>query len=274
MATSLRRQPSGQQLSDADRADTLFVGSMAKGFRVLEAFREAPGDLGLTEIADRTGLDKSAAQRFTNTLFQLGYLEKDPRSRRYRPAVRLLDLSYTFLHQSRLSEIAVGRLIETSKVYGTTVNLCEMIDTDIIYTVRIPHGKASYPATVPGRRMPASSTSGGTVILAFRPDAEVQALVDASEHRAITPKTIIDRDAVFRRIDEARDKGYGFGIGQALTNEISVAAPVLDNQGYAVAAVQVPVYIPQWTADEAHAKIAPLVMETARSISGVLASEG
>ena len=105
---------------------------------MLEAFREAPGDLGLTEIALRTGLDKSAAQRFTNTLHQLGYLEKDARSRRYRPASRLMDFSYTFLHQNRLAEVAVLRLINASKVHGTTVNLCEMIDTNIIYTVRIP----------------------------------------------------------------------------------------------------------------------------------------
>ena len=256
-----------------DQAGTLFVSSLEKGFRVLEAFREAPGDLGITEVALRTGLDKSAAQRFTNTLYQLGYLEKDARSRRYRPALRLMDLSYTFLHQNRLAEIAVVRLIDASKIYSTTVNLCEMINTDIIYTVRIPHSRASYPATVPGRRMPASSTSGGTVILAFRPADEVASIIAASERRAITSNTITDVDAIMGRIGEARDQGYGFGVGQALPQEISVAAPVLDSRGYAVAAVQVPVYLPQWSVEEARAKIAPLVMETARSISGVLASE-
>ena len=228
-----------RRYKDGDQAATLYVGSLEKGFRVLEAFRGAPGDLGLTEIAVRTGLDKSAAQRFTNTLHKLGYLEKDPRTRRYRPAVRLLDLSYTFLQQNRLAEIAVARLIDASKVYGTTVNLCEMIDTDIIYTVRIPHNRASYPATVPGRRMPASSTSGGTVILAFRPADEVAAVLEASERRALTTQTITDVDAILRRIDEARENGYGFGVAQALAQEISVAAPVLDSRGYAVAAVQV-----------------------------------
>ena len=256
-----------------DQAGTLFVSSLEKGFRVLEAFREAPGDLGITEVALRTGLNKSAAQRFTNTLYQLGYLEKDARSRRYRPALRLMDLSYTFLHQNRLAEIAVVRLIDASKIYSTTVNLCEMINTDIIYTVRIPHSRASYPATVPGRRMPAFSTSGGTVILAFRPAGEVASIIAASERRAITSNTITDVDAITGRIEEARDQGYGFGVGQALPQEISVAAPVLDSRGYAVAAVQVPVYLPQWSVEEARAKIAPLVMETARSISGVLASE-
>ena len=256
-----------------DQAGTLFVGSLEKGFRVLEAFREAPGDLGLTEIALRTGLDKSAAQRFTNTLFQLGYLEKDTRSRRYRPAARLMDFAYTFLHQNRLAEIAMARLIDASKVYGTTVNLCEIIDTDVIYTVRIPHSRASYPATVSGRRMPASSSSGGTAILAFCPADEVVSIIAASERRALTPNTITDVDAIMRRIDEAREKGYGFGVGQALPQEISIAAPVLNSCGYAVAAVQIPIYLPQWSAEEARAKIAPLVMETARSISGILASE-
>ena len=132
MDGSLHSKPTFSGGGEQNKAGTLFVSSLEKGFRVLEAFREAPGDLGLTEIALRTGLDKSAAQRFTNTLHQLGYLEKDARSRRYRPASRLMDFSYTFLHQNRLAEIAVVRLINASKVHGTTVNLCEMIDTNII----------------------------------------------------------------------------------------------------------------------------------------------
>jgi len=272
-ATPQRTQRTDPSRPDS-RAATLFVGSLEKGFRVLDAFREAPGDLGLTEIAERTGLDKSAAQRFTNTLHELGYLEKDPRSRRYRPAVRLMDLSYTYLHQNRLAEIAIARLIEASKVYGTTVNLCEMIDRDVLYTVRVPHERASYLATVPGRRMPAYCTAGGVAILAFRPEAEALAVIDASDRRPLTDKTIIKRDAVLARIAEAREAGYGMGVGQALPNEISIAAPVLDVNGRAVAAVQAPVYMPQWTPETARQKLAPLVMETARSISGMLVSEG
>ena len=270
MSTEPLTTPNPSAPDTPTRSGTLFVGSLEKGFRVLEAFRQAPGDLGLTEISARTGLDKSAAQRFTNTLHQLGYLEKDPRTRRYRPAARLLDMSYTYLHQNRLAETAIARLIEASKVYGTTVNLCELIDIDIIYTVRIPHQKANFPSTVPGRRMPAYCTSGGTSILAFRPMAEAEAIVDASNRTPITNDTITERSAVMARIKEAREKGYGIGVGQALTNEVSVAAPVLNQLGYAVAAVQIPVYMPQWTPDEAREKIAPLVMETARSISGSL----
>ena len=91
------------------KQDTLFVASLEKGLRVLNAFRTHRQSLGITDIAQATNLDKSAAQRFTNTLHRLGYLEKDEQTRRYRPAIALMDFSYTYLQQDRLAEIAVAR---------------------------------------------------------------------------------------------------------------------------------------------------------------------
>ena len=73
-----------------------------------------------------------------------------------------------------------------------------------------------------------------------------------------------------RRIADAHECGYGIGVGQASVNEISVAAPVIDHNGNGIAAVQIPVYKPQWTMEDAVSKLAPLAMETARSISGSL----
>lgn len=92
------RHPSG--------SDTLFVNSVEKGFCILDAFRQGQEklglrDLSLTEISKLTGLDKSAVQRFTNTFVILGYLDKDPYSRRYSPANRLVDFFYTYLISSR-----------------------------------------------------------------------------------------------------------------------------------------------------------------------------
>ena len=51
---------------------------------------------------------------------------------------------------------------------------------------------------------------------------------------------------------------------------LSTAAAVLNSDGMAIAAVQIPVYMPNWTIEEAKKKIMPLVIETARSISGLI----
>lgn len=256
-----------------ERADTLFVGSVEKAFMVLRAFRTGQRDLGLrdlslSQISEISGLDKSASQRFTNTLVELGYLEKDGNTRRYRPAVGLTDFYYTYMVSNRLAEIAMPRLIEASRVHSTTVNLCEPVGTDIIYTIRVPHQKAFFRATIPGRRMPAFCTAGGNVILAHRPAAEAEAVLAASNLIPITEWTVIDPKRIKKRIEQARRDGYCISEQQSMAYEISTAAPVLDSEGRAFAAVQVPVYMPEWSVDMAREKIAPLVIETARAISG------
>ncbi|RMF00269.1 MAG: IclR family transcriptional regulator [Alphaproteobacteria bacterium] len=254
-------------------ADTLFVGSVEKAFAVLRAFRAGQRDLGLrdlslSQISQLSGLDKSASQRFTNTLVELGYLEKDPQTRRYRPAIGLTEFYYTYIVSNRLAEIAMPRLIEASKAFGTTVNLCEPSGTEIVYTIRVPHEKAFFRATVPGRRMPAYCTASGIVMLAHRPEAEMEAILKASQYRPITRWTVTDPAEARERIEAARRDGYAVCAQQAIIHEISTAAPVLNSEGRAFAAVQVPVYMPEWDEDSVREKIVPLVIETARAISG------
>jgi len=259
-------------------SDTLFVNSIEKGFCILNAFSKGQKefglrDLSLKDISKLTGLDKSAVQRFTNTFVILGYLEKDPHSRRYSPANRLVDFYYTYLISNRIAEIAMPRMIEASKVYDTTVNLCELSGTDLSYIIRIPHEKSSYRATVPGRRLPAFFTAGGMAILSGMAPEQAQRILDATDLKPATKWTITDRSKINARLEQARKNGYDVGIQQSLPQEISTAAPVLDSDGKTIAAIQIPVYMPRWTYEQVMEKIVPLAVETARMVSGSLYSE-
>ena len=252
---------------------TLYVNSVEKGFDVLNAIRRGQAELGLrdlslSEIARLAEMDKSAAQRFSNTLVRLGYLSKDPVTRRYRPAVKLADLYYSYMVSNRLAETAMPRLIEASKQLGTTVNLCELSGTEIIYVIRLPHEKARFEVTIPGRRVPAFCTAGGAVILAHLPQAVREEVLASSDMKPITPHTICDPKAVRERIAAAGRNMHDVGVSQSVMDEISTAAPVFNSEGRVVAAVQIPVYKPQWTVAEVRRKIVPLAMETARAISG------
>lgn len=270
-----RQKSSPPPPSRRTEPNPLYVGSVEKAFDVLKAFRRGQAefglrDLGLSEIARLAEMDKSAAQRFTSTLVALDYLAKDPITRRYRPAVNLADLYFTYVISNRLAEIAMPRLIEAGKVYDTTVNLCELSGTDIIYTIRIPHEKARFEATIAGRRVPAFCAAGGNVILAHLPDTEREAIIDASPLRPLTDETIVDPAAIRARIARARRTMFDIGVNQAMMHEISTAAPVFNAEGKVVAAVQIPVYSPQWSLADARRKIVPLAVETARAISGSL----
>ena len=276
-ADRIRQEPAHSP--ETASTNDLFVSTLEKGFRVLQAFRAGQRDRGvrdlsLTEIAALADLNKSAAQRLASTLTTLGYLEKDSHSRRYRPGIRLIDFYYTYMVSNWLAEIAMPRLIETAKFYDITVNLAELDGAEIVYTVRIPHERTGYRSTLAGRRMPAFCTAGGVVILAHRDPEYAADILDRTTFAPINDYTIVDRAAVWGRIDCARLRGFDVGEDQVTINEISTAAPVLDLHGRAVAAVQIPVYKPAWTTERVHEYIVPLATETARSISGTLISQG
>lgn len=253
-------------------ANTLFVTSLERGFRVLGVFDDNHPSLGVTEIAAKAGMDKSAAQRFSNTLHQLGYLDKDPITRRYSPARRLMKLSYTYLRHSKLAAVAMPRLIEAGHVYNTTVNMAERDDTDIIYTIRIPNQKAPYKTTVPGRTGPLYCTSPGLAILSCLSDDEVIDIIKSSKLIQYTQKTMVDPKEILNAVQRTREQGFSVVSEQLIQREIAVSAPIINQQGQPIGAVQMPVFKPMWTVSEVRKKLVPLVVETADVISGALSS--
>jgi len=255
-------------------ASALYVGSLEKGFRVLAAFSEDFPSLGVTEIAVRTGLDKSAAQRFSNTLHQLGFLEKDQTTRRYRPARRLMELSFTYLRHSALAAVAMPRLIEAGTVYRTTVNLAEWVDTSMIYTIRIPNQQAAYVSTVPGRQVPTFCSSSGLAIMSHLGAGEISSILERSDLIKHTPSTVIEPDKILKVIARTRQQGFAMTNQQLMAREIAISAAVVDFRGRPIAAVQIPVSTTTWKLSDARQKLGPLAVKTAAAISGALISDG
>lgn len=247
--------------------DRLHVGSLDKALRVLEAFRSGRPDLGITEIAAIVGMTKSAVQRFVHTFTQLGYLARDPGTRRYRPGRRLLDLGYLYLQHHRMAELAAPYLIDASRRCGERVNLSEWDRADIIYVYRVPARVMTYANSVVGRRLPAYCTSGGRMALACLPEAEARQIVEASDRTPPTSRTLTDVDAIMERIAEARRLGYAYTDSEVLMDELAVAAPVLGGDGRPLGAVHISVYANHWTEARLRQELAPIAMETARAIS-------
>lgn len=250
-----------------ERQNTLFVSSLAKGLRVLEAFDEEHQALSLGDLSRRTGLDKSATQRLANTLHLSGYLTKDEATKRFSPSHKFLEMAYAYSWSDPVVQLAMPKLIELSGRLGETVNMAELSGSDIIYVIRIPCQRTGFAATLVGRRLPALSTSSGRAMLASLPLAERKACVRSWPIRRFTAQTTLDRAVIGRLIDEASDKGYAIAQGEMMINEIGVAAPVIGSDGRPVATVQCSVSAYHWTAKKVEREIVPFLLDTANAIT-------
>lgn len=269
------RQPSSTaaestaSLSPSDPADDpLYVASLEKGMRVLEAFRDANDSLGLTDIATQTGLGKSAAQRFVHTWERLGYLVKDPASRRYRLGPRVVELGYFFLRSDRLVSMAAPHLVALRDRCGLAVHMSVLADCDMVYLLRLPSRQMTLAEMLPGRRMPAWCNSAGRILLAQRDDAAVRQALLRAPPRAFTPRTVVEPEALMALIRQARDDGYALTEDQVLQNQVGAAVMLRDAQSLPLAAISVSAPRHDYPVDRLLRDIVPQLFRTAQAIQG------
>ena len=100
---------------------------------ILEVFSTEEPELGVTEIAGRTGLHKSTAHRFLVNLEAVGLLERDAKSQRYRLGLRMFEMGGIVLEQMSLWDEALPFLEGLVRDSGETGHLAVLERGEAIY---------------------------------------------------------------------------------------------------------------------------------------------
>lgn len=245
---------------------SLYNSSLARGLLVLKAF-EHEVDLGLSQIAEKTGIEKSAVQRFVATLVQMGYLRRDPATRRYRLAARILQFGAYYLSVDPLVERARPYLLDCSKRTGETVNLAVREGDEIILVTRYPGIQMARPDVVIGSVFPWSASSLGQAMVAHLSPDEIEAAIGQAQFTRYARQTILTVADLRKRLLEVREQGYSLAVDEAYDGDISIGAPVFDQAGRPQSAVSIAVLGSSWTPAQARKKLAPILLELAKAIS-------
>jgi DNA-binding IclR family transcriptional regulator len=212
------------------------VQSIRRAFSVLGALGDGP--LGVTEVAERSGLPKSTAARMLATLVDEGAVEQVPGGTSYRLGPRLITLAGGFSLTRSLATIARPTLADLAEATAEAAGL-GMPDGDLIHY--IDQVDTANPVLVrdwTGVRAPLHAVSSGQVLLAFRTPAAIERYLERPMER-FTPNTLTDPDAVRDRLRDVRRRGYSWAIEEFDAGISSVAAPIADASGEVIAAVHV-----------------------------------
>jgi IclR family pca regulon transcriptional regulator len=256
-------------VSSTTNDSALHNASIVKGFRVLEAFDRGRAALTLTQLVEITGLEKSAVQRFTATLVELGYLRKDPVRRHYTISPRLLHLGTSYLRTNPLVERAMPYLLEWSREHNETINLGELDGLDVIISYRFRTRQVVSSDIAIGSRFPWHVTSIGQAVVAFLPEDQRGDLLDRSKLTAHAARTITDKKDLAAKLEQVRQQGYSFCEGESYDEDVSIAAPVFNSEGQVTAAVATAVLLTKWTPQSAKEKLASSVSLLAKAITGL-----
>ena len=142
---------------------------------------------------------------------------------------------------------------------------------DIRYVARAAAGRIMSVDIMIGTRFPAFATSMGRVLLADLSPAERERFLSATHIRPLTHHTVTDPPELLRILDGVAESGYAL-VDQELEEGLrSMAVPVHDPSGTAVAAVNVSMHAARTSSAEARASVLPVLRAAAAAISADLA---
>jgi IclR family pca regulon transcriptional regulator len=118
------------------------VQSLAKGFRVLQAFTAEEPELKLSEVARRAGLDNGTAFRLLETLVMLGYLERFPETKQYRLTLKPLELGFNAIARMDLRTIAQPELRALVGAVREAASIGILDRDEVVYIDRYQEGQA------------------------------------------------------------------------------------------------------------------------------------
>lgn len=218
--------------------DRDYVGALASGLEVLQAFDGEHPRMTLSEVAARTDMDRAKARRFLLTLHALGFVKRSGRQFELTP--RVLQLGYAYQASNQYRAVIQQYLEDITAELGESSSLAVLDGDDVVYVVRSSarHRLMAITLSV-GTRLPAAYTSMGRVLLAQLPDGELEALLARIKLEPYTASSITSSHALKKEILKVREQGYSI-VDQELDSGLrSVAVPVFAGNGELLGAINI-----------------------------------
>lgn len=215
------------------------VQSVARSLDLLEAV-SSDSEVGLVELAKRTGLQPSTAHRLLSTLVECGYVVQNSRTSRYRLTHKVVELAGSAEQRIERLRLAVRpHLQAVHDMTDETVNLVVLDRFTIVYIDQIESSRSVRMFTQIGASVPAHASASGKAMLAFLPDAAIEDLCARAPFEALTPRTRTTEAGL--RADLARVHSRGYAIDNEENEEgvVCVAAPVFGSGGAVLAAASI-----------------------------------
>jgi IclR family pca regulon transcriptional regulator len=213
------------------------IHGLLRGLSVIECFDEEHARMSITDVAQRTGLERATARRCLLTLVHRGYATYDGKFFQLTP--RVLNLGHSYLAATPLPRLIQPFLEELSHATSESTSAAVLEGTDILYVARASTRRVMSINLGAGARLPAYCTSMGRTLLAAMPREEAQAILDRSDIVAYTERTKADMASITTELAVIAAQGFAVIDQELELGLCSIAVPLFNAAGQVVAAINI-----------------------------------
>lgn len=254
--TELEKKPKG------------LVGSLVHGLNIIMAFDKTDPQMTLSQVAEKTGMDRAGARRYLLTLANLGFVEQNGRLFRLTPKV--MDLGYAYLSSVPLSEKAQHYLEKIRDLSGLPVALGILDGEHIVHVASANTEELASPALTIGRRFSIAYASAGRAILAEMEEDKREAILKDLVLEPATEFSISSIEALREELKSIHAKGYALVDQEMQLGIRSLAVPVFDARGGVVGSFNTFTFSSIVSMDKLIKEVLPILQDAASEIRRTL----
>jgi len=245
-----------------------YTATLGKGLDALEALA-AVEDASLTELAQRLKSSNATLFRILATLAMRGYVQKLPRSNRYRLTLRSFELGARAVSRLSLREAALAPMQALAQAVNESPHLAVLDGNGVVIVEKAECRQPVRVDTYVGQRAPAHCSALGKIVLAHAAAETIDAIFGQPPQR-YTLDTLTDRAEFDRELARVRAQGYAVNRGEWREGVCAVAVALHDRNGAVTSGLSLTMPTGRFSDQALHETFLPALNRTATSIQQAL----
>lgn len=193
---------------------------------ILLSFTSGEQVLGVTEIARRLDLPKSAVYRSLDSLVETGLVARDPSSPRYRLGPKAIELGLAAIGARDLRTVALPQMQSLVDQTCETATLSLAVGHERVYAAQVEGPQLVRMTVSIGPHFPLYAGASGRAILAFLPEPARHSYLETYTLTRLTDATLSDPGELEAALEEVRVNGFAASRGERDPAAAAVAAPI------------------------------------------------
>lgn len=205
----------------------------------LAVLMEIPSDRGIsiTELSGSVALTKSSICKILSTFRDFGFVSQDPVTKTYRLGPTLIQKGHQALQHLDIRRLAIDELRRLRDMFHESTMLMIPERNQAIVIELCEADKPIRMAMHLGQSYPLHRGAAPKLLLAYRPEEQIRAVVENLNFEKLTDTTITSAEKLYERLEKIRTEGYSFSPGEIEASGSAIAVPIFDVNEKVVASI-------------------------------------
>lgn len=212
--------------------------TVTKAMKLLEYFGDSTPEIGLSNLARMSGIDKATVLRMLKDLAESGLVEQDSQSRNWRLGAGILRLARLREASFPVTRVLTPILESLSEATGETAHASLLSGRDLGTVGAVEPTRSNRVYIEAGLILPLHATASGLAFTAFaRPEQRQRVLARVLD--GFTASTPIQAETLAAQLASTAERGYSLADQTFEAEVFGIAAPLFDARGFATGALAV-----------------------------------